>query len=193
VKISVFCFCMFSLLVTLYSCNQETEFETVIVSSSDSIQIGMATDTGSIGDLAPTFEFKNLISGSAYEVHGNSSCTNLISEFSANIENDRAILSDGTVLSLCENKGSTHSGWRSILIRPEHVNMHVSNSGNRSLEGVIENIVYFGTDTHFHLTLNSGEQFTVRKQNSSGNGEELELGTKVQLEINASAIQILDD
>ena len=48
--------------------------------------------------------------------------------------------------------------------------MHVSNSGNRSLEGVIENIVYFGTDTHFHLTLNGGEQFTVRKQNSSGNG-----------------------
>ena len=63
----------------------------------------------------------------------------------------------------------------------------------RSLEGVIDNIVYFGTDTHFHLTLNSGEQFTVRKQNSSGDVEEFEIGTKVQLEIDSSAIQILDD
>ena len=71
--------------------------------------------------------------------------------------------------------------------------MQPSNGDNRSLEGVIENIVYFGTDTHFHLTLNGGEQFTVRKQNSSGNVEEFKLGTKVELEIDASAIQILDD
>ena len=149
--------------------------------------------------IAVMNEGKVLQYGSPREIYHNPQnkfVANFIGEsnfLSANIENDRATLSDGTVLSLYENKGSTHSGRRSILIRPEHVNMHVSNSGNRSLEGVIENIVYFGTDTHFHLTLNGGEKFTVRKQNSSGNGEELELGTKVQLEINASAIQILDD
>ena len=149
--------------------------------------------------IAVMNEGKVLQYGSPREIYHNPQnkfVANFIGEsnfLSANIENDRAILSDGTVLSLCEHKGSTYSGQRSILIRPEHVNMHVSNSGNRSLEGVIENIVYFGTDTHFHLTLNGGEQFTVRKQNSSGNGEELKLGTKVQLEIDASAIQILDD
>ena len=84
---------VFSLLILIIisACNQETEFETVIVSSSDSIQIGISTDTGSIGDLAPTFEFKNLISGGTYEIHGDSTCTKLISSFNANIENDRVV------------------------------------------------------------------------------------------------------
>ena len=76
-------------MITLSACNQETEFETVVVSSSDSIQIGTSTDTGSIGDLAPTFEFKNLISGSNYEIHGNNSCASFISSFDANVKNDR--------------------------------------------------------------------------------------------------------
>ena len=75
----------------LNACNQETEFETVIVSSSDSIQIRVLTDTGSIGDLAPTFEFKNLISKAGYEIHGNNKCSKLISEFVANIENERVL------------------------------------------------------------------------------------------------------
>ena len=75
----------------LNACNQETEFETVIVSSSDSILIRVLTDTGSIGDLAPTFEFKNLISKAGYEIHGNNKCSKLISEFVANIENERVL------------------------------------------------------------------------------------------------------
>ena len=78
-------------LVTFSSCNQETEFETVIVSSSDSIQVGVSTDTGSIGDLAPSFEFKNLIAGANYEIHGDSTCSSLVSSFSANVEDDRVI------------------------------------------------------------------------------------------------------
>ena len=35
-----------------------------------------------------------------------------------------------------------------------------------ALSGRLENVVYFGTDTHYHLRLEGGEAFIVRQQNS---------------------------
>ena len=54
-------------------------------------------------------------------------------------------------------------------------------------------MVYFGTDTHFHLKLNSGEEFTVRQQNMPNELKEYEIGSIVELIIDADAIQILKD
>ena len=34
------------------------------------------------------------------------------------------------------------------------------------LAGTVENVVYLGTDTHFHLRLDHGPHFTVRRQNT---------------------------
>ena len=144
-------------------------------------------------------EGKILQYGSPREIYHNPQnkfVANFIGEsnfLSANIDNDKAILSDGTVLPLSKNRSRSHAGQRSILIRPEHVHMSPLKSSKGSFEGTIDNIVYFGTDTLFHLVLNSGEPFTVRKQNSPEGVKEFELGTRVELKINENAIQTLDD
>ena len=112
---------------------------------------------------------------------------------SATIEEEHAILSDGTKLALSSKNSSANIGKRSILIRPEHVQMVKSNGNNGSFQGKISNIVYFGTDTHFHLELKNGDEFTIRKQNAPDGGKEFEIGATVELRIDKGAIQILRD
>ncbi len=47
----------------------------------------------------------------------------------------------------------------------------VATSGKATLlNGMLENIVYFGTDTHYHVQLNGGGQFTVRQQSMFTHG-----------------------
>lgn len=112
---------------------------------------------------------------------------------SANIKNGNAILSDGTELKLSKSIKQKSDGRKSILIRPEHVQMKKSNGNKKTFEGRINNIVYFGTDTHFHLELKTGDEFTIRKQNTPHEGTEFEIGTMVELTIDENAIQILND
>ena len=57
------------------------------------------------------------------------------------------------------------SGKVTVVVRPEHASL-VAASGKATLSGKLENIVYFGTDTHYHVKLNGGGEFTVRHQNS---------------------------
>jgi spermidine/putrescine transport system ATP-binding protein len=71
--------------------------------------------------------------------------------------------------------------------------MKNSNSEKSAFKGEINNIVYFGTDTHFHLNLKTGEDFTIRKQNTPNEGNEFEVGSVVELIIDQDAIQILND
>ena len=112
---------------------------------------------------------------------------------SANIENENAILSDGTILKFKKHHDNKVSGKKTILIRPEHVHMEKGKDTKSSFSGKIVNIVYFGTDTHFHLELGSGETFTVRKQNTPTEKNEFEIGWTVNLMVEQNAIQILND
>ena len=80
----------------------------------------------------------------------------------------------------------------SILIRPEHCQLAKASS-KADLSGQISNIVYFGTDTHFHLSLDSGDDFTVRTQNKPSDEGKFKIGDKVSLSIEADAIQVLMD
>ena len=112
---------------------------------------------------------------------------------SATVESENAILSDGTKLKLPKSKRSESFGQKSILIRPEHVIMKSISPEKSTFKGKIYNIVYFGTDTHFHLELPTGEDFTIRKQNTPNEGNEFEIGSVVELVIDEDAIKILND
>ncbi len=112
---------------------------------------------------------------------------------SASIEDDFAVLSDGTKLKIANKIRGDITGKKSILIRPEHVRLIKSQDNKHSFEGTINNMVYFGTDTHFHLKLNTGEEFTVRQQNTPNELKEYAIGSKVELVIDSDAIQILKD
>jgi spermidine/putrescine transport system ATP-binding protein len=80
----------------------------------------------------------------------------------------------------------------SILIRPEHSQL-TKRSSKAPLSGSIDNIVYFGTDTHFHITLETSEAFTVRTQNKPGFEGAFQIGDQVSLTIEPDAVQVLKD
>ena len=61
------------------------------------------------------------------------------------------------------------------------------------LTGTIENIVYFGTDTHIHVRLDDGDAFIVRQQNSRSASCGFETGDKVGISIGDDAAQVLKD
>lgn len=80
----------------------------------------------------------------------------------------------------------------SLAIRPERAQM-APEDGDGALRGVVENIVYLGTDTHFHLRLDGGDMFIVRQQNSSGSGGSFAVGDRAGIILGDDAAQILKD
>ena len=50
-----------------------------------------------------------------------------------------------------------------VVVRPEQARL-VRDGG--AVSGVLENVVYFGTDTHFHVRPDTGGEFIVRQQNT---------------------------
>jgi spermidine/putrescine transport system ATP-binding protein len=58
---------------------------------------------------------------------------------------------------------------------------------------VVENVVYLGTDTHFHLRLDDGDAFIVRQQNSRGGGDLVAQGNRAGILIGSDAAQVLKD
>jgi spermidine/putrescine transport system ATP-binding protein len=55
------------------------------------------------------------------------------------------------------------AGRVTVALRPEQVRLEAPGAAG-ALQGVLESTVYFGTDTHFHLRLESGEPLVVRVQ-----------------------------
>jgi len=78
-----------------------------------------------------------------------------------------------------------------IVVRPEHA--RAVPPGGGQLAGTVENVVYFGTDTHIHLKLDSGEPFMVRQQNSRTQSCGFEVGDRAGIEIASDAAQVLRD
>jgi spermidine/putrescine transport system ATP-binding protein len=74
-----------------------------------------------------------------------------------------------------------------VVIRPEHASL--ADTGD--LTGRLENAVFFGTDTHFNIRLDTGEPFTLRRQNHVAGAPEPEPGAPVAIRIAEGAIQVL--
>ena len=80
-----------------------------------------------------------------------------------------------------------------LAIRPERIDL-VRPGTEAHLSGTVENIVYFGTDTTFHVELEGSQQeVTVRVQNRRGHQEVLKAGDTVGMRIAPEAMQILKD
>jgi len=85
-------------------------------------------------------------------------------------------------------------GKVTIVIRPEHARVAAPN-GTSAHVGHIENVVYLGTDTHFHVRLDDGTPFIVRQQNSrNGNSQtSFAAAERVGIEFGRDVAQILKD
>ncbi|HEY4161746.1 MAG TPA: ABC transporter ATP-binding protein, partial [Dongiaceae bacterium] len=83
-------------------------------------------------------------------------------------------------------------GTVTLAIRPERIDM-VKPGTECHMSGTVQNIVYFGTDTHFMVGLDSGGEVTVRVQNRRGHQEVLHAGDPVGLRVAPEAMQVLKD
>jgi spermidine/putrescine transport system ATP-binding protein len=81
-------------------------------------------------------------------------------------------------------------GQVTVVVRPEHATLVKPAEGQ--LKGVIDTIVYFGTDTHLHVTLADGTAFMVRQQNSGG-AAAFAKGEKIGVQIADGTARILKD
>lgn len=87
---------------------------------------------------------------------------------------------------------SPTSGKATVAIRPEHARLSGADE-QPILQGVLQEVVYFGTDTHYQITLDDGSEFVLRRQNSPGQSSDLNKGDTVGLVFEAGVAQILAD
>lgn len=102
----------------------------------------------------------------------------------------RIRLASGAEIAATIAEGAQPNGAATIVVRPEHARV-VPLGGQ--LSGLVENVVYFGTDTHIHIKLDDGALFTVRQQNSRSRSCGFVVGDRAGIEIAADAAQVLRD
>lgn len=104
----------------------------------------------------------------------------------------RIAFSNGSQLDASVPDGLSPSGRVTVVVRPEHADL-TAQLKQATLQGVLENIVYFGTDTHFHVRLDDGNSFTVRQQNDTAHESGYRTGEKVGIKLANLSAQVLRD
>lgn len=99
-------------------------------------------------------------------------------------------LPSGKTVSARAPQGAV-KGKVTLAIRPEHASL--STPDEALLPGVLSNVVYFGTDTHFHVTLADGDTFVVRAQNQPGRETAFARGDRTGISFPAGVGQVLRD
>ena len=104
----------------------------------------------------------------------------------------KVALDAGATITAGLADGVELSGKVTVVVRPEHATI-VAAAKKATLFGKLENIVYFGTDTHYHVRLERGGEFTVRHQNLNTRAANFEKGAKVGVLFGADAARVLRD
>ena len=76
------------------------------------------------------------------------------------------------------------------VIRPEQAAIVEPDAGD--MTATVESAVFFGTDTHLHLTLSDGQPFVLRRQNRPDQ-QPPEPGTALGLSLAPGALRVLED
>ncbi len=116
--------------------------------------------------------------------------TNVLTAAVETVTAERATvkLASNAVIPATFADGLEPKGDVTIVVRPEHARA-VRQNGH--LDGIVYDIVYFGTDTHIHIRLDDGGVFTVRQQNSRSASCGFEKGERASVAIAEDAAQIL--
>lgn len=102
----------------------------------------------------------------------------------------RISLPSGKTIGAVLSEGEISEGPATVVIRPEHARLTKEKS-NVALTGTLQNIVYIGTDTQYHLQLSGGTSFIVRMQNRRDTTEQFQQGEELGIEFADSAVQVL--
>ena len=101
-----------------------------------------------------------------------------------------ARLATGDLIELAS--GGAQGRKLTITIRPEQLRLcDPAEAG--ALAATVANLVYFGTDTHCHMTLADGSEMVARLQSPALGDAGLATGQKVGLRFQPGAAQVLED
>lgn len=96
------------------------------------------------------------------------------------------VLGNGASLAVAAPKGRVN-----LAIRPEQVRIVGPDSG--AMPATVASTVYFGTDTHLHLTLSDGTTIVARQQSPAAGGLAAQKGDPLGVILPADALQVLED
>ncbi len=103
----------------------------------------------------------------------------------------RVRLAGGAELEAGLPEGMAAVSRVTVAVRPEHARL--TRPGEGALEGRVEGVTFFGTDTLYGVALAGGEAFTVRVQNSGPGAEGPGEGAAVGIALAPGALQVLRD
>ena len=101
-------------------------------------------------------------------------------------------LASGATVTARAAEGGAGAGAVTVAIRPEHADL-APVEGEGLLPGRLSDVVYFGTDTHFHVDLDAGGRFVVRRQNTPDRAEGRAPGERVAVRFGPGVGQVLRD
>jgi spermidine/putrescine transport system ATP-binding protein len=80
----------------------------------------------------------------------------------------------------------------SITVRPEQA-LLIEDLEDADLRGKVTNVMYSGTDSHFHVELSSNEEFVAKVQNAGPTRRDWKTGQEVGIKFHDDAVQIVTD
>ena len=105
----------------------------------------------------------------------------------------KVALDAGATIVAGVGEGVSPAGKVTVVVRPEHASI-VAPAKTATLSGKLENVVYFGTDTHYHVRLaKGGGEFIVRQQNSRLGSNDFKKGSAIGVMFEDGAAQVLKD
>ena len=100
----------------------------------------------------------------------------------------------GGVSVLCDAAGAPQAGARGHLsVRPERIALVAPEYRPDAISGVVDRMVYLGTDTQYLLRLEDGAEIMVRTQNGRGTSVPFGPGDRAALDIDEGAARLLVD
>ena len=103
----------------------------------------------------------------------------------------RLRLAAGAEVEAAAAEGVRAEGRVTAAVRPEHASLVAPGRG--TLEAEVEALVFFGTDTLYHLRLSDGTGFVARVQNSGLDTAPASEGDAVGVALAPGSLQLLED
>jgi spermidine/putrescine transport system ATP-binding protein len=102
-------------------------------------------------------------------------------------------LDTGAELRAARANGHAAGSRVTLAVRPERVALaNLDHAGG--LPGAVDRVVYFGTDTSYHVNLDGLDAaMLVRVQNRTGAARQFHEGDAVRLHVPPEAVQVLRD
>ena len=113
--------------------------------------------------------------------------TGTVVEMSAGLVSIR--LANGAVIEASVPSSITFSTTATVVVRPEHAVLAAPGEG--VIAGEVETVIYFGTDTHFHIRTGEGATFIVRQQNRRGDAAVAQRGEAVSIHLPPGVATVL--